>query len=143
MKKHFHNIAGITNLTRADVSLINPSRVARGTRVCVQFCRRPLLLCPFVREKQFRLYEFSRGRRTVKKRNEMHLCATVSLSFCMLPKVVISHGRKDRSSAPMSERSLMAENKMSERDERSGTVLRPRGRFWSIRETADNTRACV
>lgn len=80
----------------------------------MQFCREPLLYA-YSYTKQFHLCEFSRGRRTVK-RNEMHLCATVSLLFCVLPKVVISHGRKDRSSrsderADANPRSLTRETK--------------------------------
>jgi len=62
------------------------------------------------------------------KRYEMYLCATVSLLFCMLPKVVISHEEKRSTLAPMnvqdarSPRSL-AENKMSDVSDRDGFIL--------------------
>jgi hypothetical protein len=85
-----------------------------------------------VRTKQFHLCEFSRGRRTVK-RYEMYLCATVSLLFCMLPKVVISHGgEKIDPRAVQVRESAIVNGKQNVRRERSRRFY-PRSRFWGSR----------
>jgi len=61
------------------------------------------------------------------KRYEMHLYATVSLLFCMLPKVVISHEEKSSTLAPMSVQDTgprsLTENKMSDMSDRDGFIL--------------------